>query len=284
MTRDIKVINGIEAMKKLSESIRKKGSSIGLVPTMGYLHEGHMSLVRRARKECDILVVSIFVNPMQFGPKEDLKRYPRDFSRDKRLLRDAGVDVIFYPAVKQMYPEGYRTYIYVNGLSDVLCGAARTGHFRGVATVVAKLFNIVKPDTAYFGKKDFQQQVIIRKMAKDLNMDTKIVSMPIIRETDGLAMSSRNKYLSKDERKNAAVVSSALRSAKVLIGSGVRSPEKIRSAMLKLMRKIRGVKVDYISICDPNTLEEKKTIKGRTVIAAAAYIGKIRLIDNILVG
>jgi len=279
-----KVIKSIGAMKKFSETICKKGSSIGLVPTMGYLHEGHMSLVRRAKKDCDIVVVSIFINPTQFGPKEDLKRYPRDFSRDKRLLADAGVDVIFYPAAKQMYPEGYRTYIYVNGLSDMLCGASRPGHFRGVTTVVAKLFNIVKPDIAYFGNKDFQQQVIIRKMAKDLNMGTKIVSMPIIREADGLAMSSRNKYLNARQRTQASVISRALKYAKLLAGSGIKGSNRIKAAILKLMRTAKDIKIDYVAICDPETLEEKKTVKGKTLIAVAAYLGRTRLIDNILVG
>lgn len=278
-----KMIRTVEAMKKLSGSLHKKGRTIGLIPTMGYLHEGHLSLVRRARKECDFVVASIFVNPAQFGPGEDFKRYPRDLRRDRQLLSKAGVDVIFYPGASQMYPQDYKTYVYVNELSDIMCGASRPGHFRGVATVVAKLFNIVKPDVAYFGEKDFQQQVIIKKMARDLNMGVKIVSMPIVRERDGLAMSSRNKYLGPEDRNKAAVISRALRFAKVLMRSGAKDPVKIKAAVSKLIKTVKGLKIDYIAICDPQTLKEKKVIKGRTLIAAAAYIGRTRLIDNIII-
>lgn len=283
MARKIKVIKGIKAMMKYSENIHIKGSSIGFVPTMGYLHEGHLSLVKRARKECDCVIVSIFVNPAQFGPKEDLGKYPRDFGRDKKLLHGAGVDAIFYPDARKMYPEGHSTYIYVSGLSDVLCGASRPGHFRGVATIVAKLLNIIKPDTAYFGEKDHQQLVIIKRMAKDLNMGTKIVGMPIVREADGLAMSSRNSYLRPEERAGAAIINRSLRSAKAIIASGIKSSAKIRMAINKLLKSTGRIRIDYISICDPVTLEEKKKISGRTLIAIAAFIGKTRLIDNIVI-
>lgn len=249
---------------------------------MGYLHDGHISLVKEAKKRNDIVVVSIFVNPAQFGPKEDLKKYPRDLKRDLKLLSKCNVDAVFYPSANEMYPDGYKTDIEVKGLSDKLCGASRPGHFRGVTTVVAKLFNIVMPDTAYFGEKDFQQLVIIRKMVKDLNMGVKIISMPTIREKDGLAMSSRNSYLSKEEREKALVIYRSLKLAKALVRSGVTDSSRIRSAMLKMMRTAGISRVDYISICDPETLEEKKKINGKTLIAAAVHIGKTRLIDNVV--
>ncbi len=278
----IRVIKSAGAMKKLSEVSRKKGASTGFVPTMGYLHEGHLSLVREARKRNDLVVVSIFVNPTQFGPKEDLRKYPRDLKRDLELLSKQKVDVVFCPGTGEMYPEGFGTYIEVKGLSDKLCGASRPGHFRGVATVVAKLFNIVRPDVAYFGEKDFQQLVIIKKMAADMNMDVKIVSMPTVRESDGLAMSSRNSYLGKEERSSATAIIRSLKLAKTLAGSGVKSAESIKAAMIKLM-KASGLKIDYISICDPQTLEEKKAVRGKTLVAVAAYAGKTRLIDNIVI-
>jgi len=279
----IKVIKSVELMRNLSNSLRKKGLSIGFVPTMGYLHDGHLSLVKEAKRQNDIVVVSIFVNPTQFGPGEDLKKYPRDLKKDLKMLSKYKVDVVFRPGAGEMYPDGYKTYVEVKGLSDKLCGASRPGHFKGVTTIVAKLFNIVKPDAAYFGEKDYQQQVIIKKMVKDLNMGVKIVSMPTVREADGLAMSSRNKYLSKDERAKALVISKALKFAKVLAGSGVKSSARVKAAMTKLMKTAKGLRIDYISICDPETLDEKKAVKGKTLIAAAVYIGKTRLIDNIVI-
>ncbi len=278
----IKIIKSVRAMKRLSYDLRKKNRSIGLVPTMGYLHNGHISLVREAKKQNDAVVVSIFVNPTQFGPREDLKKYPRDIKGDITLLSKSGVDAVFCPSAKEMYPEGYGTYIEVKGLSDKLCGASRPGHFKGVATIVAKLFNIVQPDAAYFGEKDFQQLVIIRRMAADLNMDVKIVSMPTVREKNGLAMSSRNSYLSKEEISRALVINRALKFAKTLAASGVKSAARIKAAISKLM-KTSKLKIDYISICDPKTLEEKKSVKGKTLIAVAAYIGRTRLIDNIVI-
>ncbi|MFH1709557.1 MAG: pantoate--beta-alanine ligase [bacterium] len=279
----MKVIKSIGSMKKLSDGFKKAGASIGFVPTMGYLHEGHLSLVKEAKKQNDIVVVSVFVNPTQFTPKDDLKKYPRDLKRDLKMLAKHKVDVVFHPSANEIYPEGYSAYVEVKGLSDMLCGASRPGHFRGVTTIVAKLFNIVKPDAAYFGEKDFQQQVIIRKMVKDLDMDVKIVSMPTIRENDGLAMSSRNSYLSREERKDALVINRALRLAEMLVNKGVKSASRIKSAMSKLMKTAKSLRIDYISICDPTTLEEKKHINGKTLIAAAAYVGKARLIDNILI-
>jgi len=279
----VKVIKSIGSMKKLSFGFKKKGISIGLVPTMGYLHDGHLSLVKEAKKRNDVVVVSIFVNPTQFGPKEDLKNYPRDLKKDIKLLSKYDVDAVFYPDASDIYPKGYKTYIKVEGLSDKLCGRSRPIHFRGVATIVAKLFNIIKPDAAYFGEKDFQQQVIIKKMVSDLNMDVRVVSMPTVRESDGIAMSSRNSYLSKKERMKALVINRALKMAKILVKSGVRNASKVKAAMSQLMRSAKGLKIDYISICDPNTLEETNIIKGKSLIATAAYIGKTRLIDNILV-
>jgi len=278
-----KVIKSVESMMKLSDGFRKKGLSIGLVPTMGCLHKGHISLVKEAKKRNDIVVVSIFVNPTQFGPREDLKKYPRDMKRDLKLLSRYKVNAVFFPAAKEMYPNGYGADVEVKRLSDKLCGASRPGHFKGVTTIVAKLFNIVRPDNAYFGEKDFQQQVIIRKMVRDLNMGVKIISMPIVREKDGLAMSSRNTYLSNEDRIKALVINGSLKFAKMLVNSGVRSSVKIKAAMTKLMRTAKGLKIDYISICDPETLDEKSVIKGKTLIATAIYIGKTRLIDNIVV-
>lgn len=278
----IKVIKSAKAMNDLSSRSRGKGRTIGFVPTMGYLHDGHISLVREARKRNDIVVVSIFVNPTQFGPKEDLKKYPRNIKRDISLLSKNGVDIVFCPSVKEMYPEGYGTYIEVKGLSDKLCGASRPGHFKGVATIVAKLFNIVRPDAAYFGEKDHQQLIIIRRMVSDLNMGVKVVSMPTIREKNGLAMSSRNSYLNRDEVSRALVINRSLKFAKTLIASGVTSAPRIKAAVTQMIRAA-GLRIDYVSVCDPKTLEEKKSARGKTLIAVAAYIGKTRLIDNIVI-
>ncbi len=279
MTR---VIRSVRAMKLFSDGAREKGDSIGFVPTMGYLHEGHLSLVREAKRRNDLVVASIFVNPTQFGPKEDLKKYPRNLKRDLRLLSKYKVDAVFCPPVSEMYPDGFGTYVEVKWLSDKLCGASRPGHFKGVATVVAKLFDIVMPDAAYFGEKDHQQLVIIKKMVSDLDMGVKIISMPTVREADGLAMSSRNSYLSDEERSRALSISRALRLAKALSGSGVKSAPRIKSAMAKLMKASR-LRIDYISTCDPRTLEEKKTVKGKTLVAVAAFAGKTRLIDNVVI-
>ena len=278
-----KVVKSVESMMKLSGGFRKKGLSIGFVPTMGYLHKGHISLVKEAKKRNDIVVVSIFVNPPQFGPREDLKKYPRDIKRDLKLLSRYKVNAVFAPAAKEMYPDGYRTGVEVKGLSDKLCGASRPGHFKGVTTIVAKLFNIVRPNNAYFGEKDFQQQVMIRKMARDMNMGVRIISMPTVREKDGLAMSSRNTHLNKEDRVKALVINRSLKFAKILVNSGIRSSVKIKAAMTKLMRTAKGLKIDYISICDTETFDEKSIIKGKTLIAVAVYVGKTRLIDNIVV-
>lgn len=279
----IKVFRTAKETKRFIKKERKKKRSIGFVPTMGYLHEGHLSLIREARKNNDLVVISIFVNPAQFGPKEDYKRYPRDFRRDKRLAERAGVDVIFYPSTKEMYPDGYHTSVEVTDITERLCGKSRPGHFKGVTTVVTKLFNIVQPDVAYFGQKDAQQAIVIRRMVEDLNMDLKIKVMPIIREPDGLAMSSRNVYLSKKERLDARVLYESLNLAKKLIRSGVDDTDKIKSRMKELINSKRKARIDYISIVDIQNLKEVKRIKKVTLIALAARFGKTRLIDNVII-
>ena len=279
----MKIIKSISGMRKYSGEAGSKGKTIGLVPTMGYLHEGHLSLIRRAKKECDLTVLSIFVNPTQFGPAEDYKKYPRALGRDKAIARRLGVDVIFFPAADKMYPPGFSSYVNVEWLSTVLCGRSRPGHFRGVATVVTKLFNIVQPDVAYFGWKDAQQAVIIRRFVKDLNMAVKVRVLPIIRERDGLALSSRNKYLSGRERKDALVLYAALQEARRRMMAGEGSAKRIISAMKRMIEQKKGVKIDYISVVDAERLTEIKKISGKVLIALAVRIGKTRLIDNIVV-
>jgi pantoate--beta-alanine ligase len=276
------IIKHINQVKKIIGLERHKGLTIGFVPTMGALHKGHLSLVRIARKKCDLVVVSIFVNPTQFGPKEDYKRYPRDLKRDQMLLKGGGADIIFYPAVKGIYPHGYRTFIEVQGWSGILCGASRPGHFRGVATVVLKLFNIIRPHIAIFGKKDFQQLLIIKKMVKDLNMDIRIIAAPTIRERNGLAMSSRNKYLTEKERGNAAVIIKSLRWAKRSCRKKQCSVAKALRTMKKMIKN-KGGRVDYIRAVDAENLTDVKRIQKGVLIAAAVYFGKTRLIDNIVV-
>jgi len=271
-------------MQKLAIKLREEGKSIGFVPTMGALHEGHLSLMGRARRENDILVISIFVNPTQFGPGEDYRRYPRPFEKDRALAQREGVDIIFYPFVSEMYGERYSTYVEVDKLSNKLCGLSRLGHFKGVASVVCKLFNIVKPRIAYFGQKDYQQLEIIKKMVKDLNIEVEIRECPIVREPDGLAMSSRNSYLSSQERQEALSLYRALNCAKRLIRAGSSVPDVIFE-MKKIIQKEPHAKIDYIKIVDPQTLEDVNKIRqGRKVLVALAiWIGKTRLIDNILV-
>ncbi|MEO0087294.1 MAG: pantoate--beta-alanine ligase [candidate division WOR-3 bacterium] len=279
----MKVVKKIKEMQKIADQLRKKGKIIGFVPTMGYLHKGHLSLVKIAKRKSDVCVVSIFVNPLQFGPKEDYQIYPRDFQRDKKLLAELGVDIIFYPSEKEMYPEPCLTYVQVKKLSEGLCGRSRPGHFEGVATVVTKLFNIVKPHIAVFGQKDYQQAVIIKKMAKDLNFDIKIIVAPTVREKDGLACSSRNIYLNEKERKEATVLYRSLMLAKKMIKEGEKDPEKIIKEMEKIITTESSGKIDYIEIVDAKTLEPLKEITGKVCIALAVFFGKARLIDNILV-
>jgi len=276
----MKIIRSISKIKKELSRKKRKGLTIGLIPTMGYLHEGHASLVKRARQDNDLVVVSIFVNPAQFGPNEDYMEYPRNLREDAALCKNEGVDYIFCPSVKAMYPKGYSTYVKVKGLTENLCGKFRPTHFRGVTTVVAKLFNIADPDIAYFGHKDAQQAIVIKRMAEDLNMDVRIKVMPTVRERDGLAMSSRNGYLSSDERRVAPTVYRALQLARDLIRLGDRDAANIRSEMRKMLSPVVS-KIDYISIVDPKDLKEIKTIKGGVLVAVAVWIGETRLIDNI---
>ncbi len=232
----MKIITAISEMQSLTDAFRREGKTIGFVPTMGFLHEGHVSLMRRAQQECDVVVVSIFVNPTQFGPNEDLDRYPHDETGDRAKCEAAGVDVLFKPKASEMYPDAPSVFVTVEGISDILEGAARPGHFRGVATVVAKLFNIVKPHKAFFGQKDYQQCAVIRRMVKGLNMDVDLVVHPTVREPDGLAMSSRNSYLSEDDRRKAAAIYRALSAAEHLAKAGAREPEKLKNKMLAVLR------------------------------------------------
>jgi pantoate--beta-alanine ligase len=273
--------------KSLSSYIRllkRKGKRIGFVPTMGYLHEGHLSLIRAARRDTGIVVVSIFVNPAQFGPGEDFDKYPRDIKRDERLARSAGADIIFYPSAAEIYPEGYRTYVEVEGITGRLCGNARPGHFKGVTTIVAKLFNAVRPDIAYFGQKDAQQAIVIKRMAKDLNMDIDIKVMPIVREADGLAMSSRNRYLSARERKDAAVLYESLMLARRLIKKGARDAGSIKREISRKIRSKKSARIEYVSLVDLKELKDVKRMNKGVLIALAVWIGKTRLIDNAIIG
>ncbi len=268
-------------MKIFSKNAKKNGKTIGFVPTMGYLHEGHFSLVRKAREENDLVIASIFVNPTQFAPNEDLDKYPRDEKGDCENLQNEGVSAVFIPTPTDMYSEGYQTYVEVTRLTKYLCGRFRPTHFRGVTTVVLKLFNIVNPDKAYFGKKDYQQFKVIQKMVKDLNLDTEIVPCSIVREKDGLAMSSRNKYLTPEERTDATIIHKAIEEGKKMVLSGEKNSEKVIQLMKEMIQGIKTVKkIDYVSVVDINTLEDVSFIKGNVLIAIAAYFGRARLIDN----
>jgi pantoate--beta-alanine ligase len=276
----MKLIRDPREIQAEIKRLKLKKKTVGFVPTMGALHEGHLSLIRRCRRDNDIVVVSIFVNPAQFGPREDFRRYPRPIGKDIRICKKTGVDFIFYPAASSMYPAGFKTYVYVEQMSNLLCGKSRLGHFRGVATVVAKLFNIVNPDNAYFGQKDSQQAAIIKRMVGDLNFPVKITVMPTVRERNGLAMSSRNTYLSNAERNDALVLSEALKLAKKMIVSGVRDTAKIVSAMRRLISSKKSAKIDYLAIVNPLNLRAVKHISGACLLAVAVWIGKTRLIDN----
>lgn len=278
----MKVYKGISELRNAIASIKKHNRLIGFIPTMGFLHEGHVSLIKRARLDTDYVVVSIFVNPVQFGPKEDFKQYPRDLTGDLKLCRAGRVDIVFAPEAKSIFPEDFVTYVNVEGLSDVLCGASRPGHFKGVATIVAKLFNIVKPDIAYFGQKDAQQAVVVERMVRDLNMPLRIKVMPTVREKDGLAMSSRNTYLNLEERKEALSLYKSLKLAEALYKKGERNSGRIIARMRSLIRRHRGVNIDYISIVDIKTLKRIDRISQKALIAVAAWVGKTRLIDNIV--
>ena len=280
----MEIITAVEAMKTGSREWRSKGKTIVLVPTMGCFHEGHLSLIREGRRQGDILVVSLFVNPTQFAPSEDFDAYPRDFERDRRLAEQIGVDVIFCPDNNEMYPSGYKTYIEVSELGRKLCGVSRPTFFRGVTTVVLKLFTIVQPHVALFGWKDAQQFIIIQRMVEDLNLDVQLIGMPIVREPDGLAMSSRNAYLNPQERKEATVLYSALQKAQSLIGEGVTEASQLRREMETIVRSASSARIDYIDIVSLHDLQRLDHVKqGETLIALAVFIGNTRLIDNIRV-
>lgn len=279
----MKRIATIAEMQALARATRRRGARIGLVPTMGALHEGHLSLVRTARTKSDQVVVSIFVNPTQFGPNEDFARYPRNLENDCALLEREGVDVVFAPSVEEMYPGGQSaTWVVVDGLNERLCGKSRPGHFRGVTTVVAKLFNIVEPDVAFFGQKDAAQVANIRRMVRDLNMPVAIEVCPIVREADGLALSSRNAYLSPDERKRALVLSRSLARARELFDSGERSFDALVTAAKREFAREPAVRLDYFEVVDPDTLEPETAITKPTLVAVAAFVGNTRLIDNMV--
>jgi len=274
------IIERINEMRLFSETGRRDGKRIALVPTMGFLHEGHLSLVREGRKRGDLLVVSIFVNPTQFGPHEDYRAYPRDLERDRTLLGREGADVLFHPPVEEIYPRGYKTFVEIEGLSSLLCGAFRPGHFRGVVTVVTKLFNIVRPHVAVFGLKDYQQFHILRRLVEDLNFYVELVGYPIVREEDGLAMSSRNAYLNQEERRAALSLCRSLRKAETLVRQGEREGERILAAVRSEIEKEPLARVEYVSLCDPGTLEEIQRINGEALLALAVWVGGARLIDN----
>ncbi len=271
-------------LDELRTARRLLEGTVGFVPTMGYLHEGHLSLVRRARAECDRVVASIFVNPTQFGPHEDLARYPRDLQRDLSLLESEEVDLVWTPTEEEMYPPGYATWIEVEGLTRRLEGAARPGHFRGVATIVTKLFNAVQPHKAYFGQKDAQQALVIRCMTRDLNFPIEIVVCPTVREPDGLAMSSRNVYLNPQERQAATVLFRALQAAQAAYQQGERNAEVLRTLMAEVIASEPLAQMQYVSVADYDTLEELQTISGKALLSMAVFIGNTRLIDNIVVG
>ena len=276
----MELVHNIEEVRSRVRSWKKDGFSVGLVPTMGYLHEGHQSLIKKAVEENDKVVVSIFVNPMQFGENEDLETYPRDINKDSKLCDETGADLIFNPKPEEMYKEGFCSYVDMNGLTTELCGKSRPIHFRGVMTVVTKLFNIVTPDRAYFGMKDAQQLCVIKRMVKDLNMDIDVIGCPIIREEDGLAKSSRNTYLNKEERKAALILYKTISLGKDLLVSGERDVNTIINKMKDNINKEPLAKIDYVEAVDLETVEKIDVIKGKVLIAMAVYIGKTRLIDN----
>jgi pantoate--beta-alanine ligase len=278
----MEIVNKIDELFVTRDGIRSRGGRLGLVPTMGALHEGHLSLIRAAKAKSDVVAASIFVNPTQFGPNEDFTRYPRDLEKDLALLERDGVDLVFVPSVEEMYPQQSVTWVTVEGLSDRLCGKSRPGHFRGVATVVAKLFNIVEPDIAFFGQKDAAQVAIIRRMVRDLNMPVAIEACPIVRERDGLALSSRNAYLSPEQRQDALVLFRSLSRVRELFADGERNPAILMKAAKKVLSGSTGVRLDYFEIVDPDELTPLATIDGPALVAVAAFVGNTRLIDNIV--
>ncbi len=276
----MEVIEKPEVMQQRSLELRQQGKVIGFVPTMGYFHEGHLSLMRRARQECDVVVVSIYVNPLQFGPREDFNRYPRDLPRDLKMAEEVGVDIIFAPKDEDMYPEGFQTFVEVTELTRGLEGFYRPGHFRGVTTVVAKLFNIVLPHKAYFGEKDFQQLRVVQRMVRDLNFPVEIIPCPTVREPDGLAMSSRNTYLNPEERRAATVLQRALQAADALFRQGERNVARLKAKAWEVLATEPSVRPQYLEIVDAETLTPVFTIERPAVILVAAFVGNARLIDE----
>lgn len=276
----MRIIESIAEMQQAAEGWRCDGKRIGLVPTMGYLHEGHLELMRSLRPQCDVLVISIFVNPAQFAPNEDFERYPRDLERDIRLASAVGVDIGFMPQVAEIYPEGYQTYVTVTEVAAPLCGRSRPIFFRGVATVVAKLFHMVKPHVAVFGEKDFQQLVTVRRMVQDLNMEIEIIGHPTVREADGLAMSSRNAYLTPEQRPKAVRLNQSLRRAQALVQGGEQAGEVILNKVREVLDEDNDVRIDYAELCDPATLQPVTRVEGPTLLALAVHVGVARLIDN----
>lgn len=277
----MRIITEIADLRRIVGEARKAGNSIGFVPTMGFLHEGHLALMTQARRENDLVVTSVFVNPTQFGPNEDFEAYPRNPEKDQALMAGAGVDVAFFPSVDILYPQGYETYVEVEGpLTKGLCGASRPGHFRGVTTIVAKLFNLVQPDKAYFGQKDAQQVAVIRRMVTDLNIPVEIIPCPIVREADGLAMSSRNTYLSSGERQDALVLSQALQAAETAVAAGERRAAALDRLIRDTIGAVPTAVIDYVEIVDADSLMPIDTLSGSVLIALAVKVGKPRLIDN----
>ena len=277
----MKIVSSLSELRTARLSLK---GTVGLVATMGYLHEGHLSLIRQAKAECEHVIVTIFVNPTQFGPNEDFSNYPRDIEHDLKLINPLGVDLVWNPAPEIMYPPSYQTWVEVEALTRPLEGALRPGHFRGVTTVVAKLFNATQPDKAYFGQKDAQQAAVIRQMTRDLNFPIEIVVCPTVREADGLALSSRNKYLEGDDRKAATILFRALSAAKDIYEAGERNAEKLRRKMKEVLESEPRAQMQYVSCADYDTLEELAVIKGKTLLSMAVFLGKTRLIDNFVIG
>lgn len=276
------IVNTIQEVRECVKAWRTEGLSVGFVPTMGYLHEGHQSLIQQASAENDRVVVSIFINPIQFGKNEDFDRYPKDMERDSILCAAAGTDLIFHPDQVEMYTPGFCSFVDMNGLTETLCGKSRPNHFRGVCTIVMKLFNIVKPDRAYFGQKDAQQVAVIKRMVRDLNIDIEIISCRTVREPDGLAKSSRNIFLNKEERKASTVLQEALKTAEQKLESGIRKPAEIQKIIYDKINTEKRLEIDYAEVVDLNTLQPISHIEAPVLVAAAIYVGKTRLIDNII--
>jgi len=279
----MRIVRTVAEVRAAIADLRRQGRSLGLVPTMGALHDGHISLVRAAKAACNAVVVTLFVNPTQFGPNEDFSKYPRTFENDCRLLEAENVDLLFAPEPAEMYPPGATTWVEVQGIQDRLDGQSRPGHFRGVSTIVAKLFNVIAPDKAFFGQKDAAQVAILRRMVRDLNFSLELVVCPIVREPDGLAMSSRNRYLSPEDRHHALVLSRALRAVEAQVKSGERAAAPLIATGLRVLAEAPSARVDYFRIVDPDTLEDRPSVRDGALVAVAAFVGPARLIDNLLI-